>query len=178
MLSGPIPVSIGNLSSLRTLYVSFNQLNGTIPISLGHLSNLEELDISNNFLEGFVYDVHFSNLTKLKSLEASSNLLTLRVSSNWVPPFQLQVLEMESWRLGPQIPCMASITKRSSNLYLSNASISDVIPSWFWSLCSQISVLDLSQNQIHGSIPNLSCGGLNLSWFKQLLWPSPPYLFF
>jgi Leucine-rich repeat (LRR) protein len=69
-----------------------NQLNGTIPVSLGHLSNLEELYISYNLFEGSVSDVFFSNLTKLKALDISStNLLTLQVSSNWVPPFQLQI---------------------------------------------------------------------------------------
>jgi Leucine-rich repeat (LRR) protein len=160
MLSGPIPMSIGNLSSLRTLAVSTNQLNGTIPISLGHLSNLEMLDISYNLFKGFVFDVHFSNLTKLKELYASStNLLTLRVSSNWVPPFQLQSLAMDSWRIGPRFPGWLQSQKNLQDLSLSNASISDVIPSWFWSLCPQIEMLDLSQNQIHGSIPNLSCGG-------------------
>jgi len=159
MLSGQIPVSIGNLSSLRKLVVSGNQLTGTIPVSLGHLSNLEWLSISNNFLEGFVSNIHFSNLTKLKTLQAYSNLLTLRVTSNWVPPFQLRDLDMGSLRLGPRFPAWLQSQKDIRFLDLSNASISDVIPFWFWSLCSQIRILDLSQNQIRGSIPSLSCGG-------------------
>ncbi|XP_062153162.1 receptor-like protein EIX2 [Alnus glutinosa] len=159
MLFGPIPVSIENLSSLRILSVSHNKLNGTIPVSLGHLSNLEELYISDNFLESFVSDVHFSNLTNLKTLEASSNLLTLQVSFNWVPPFQLQILEMESWTLGSRFPAWLQSQKDLQVLNLSNTSISGVIPSWFWSLCSQFLVLDLSHNQIRGSIPSLSCGG-------------------
>ncbi|XP_059460964.1 receptor-like protein EIX1 [Corylus avellana] len=153
LLSGPIPMSIGNLSSLRTLFVSSNQLNGTIPESLGHLSNLEQFSISDNLFEGSVSDVLFSNLTKLKILYASStNLLTLRVSSNC----QLRTLIMNSCRLGPRFPAWLQSQKDLRALYLSNASISDVIPSWFWSLSPQFEWLDLSQNQIHGSIPNFS----------------------
>ncbi|KAE8077784.1 hypothetical protein FH972_016313 [Carpinus fangiana] len=156
MLSGLIPLSIGNLSSLRTLYVGSNQLNGTIPVSLGRLSNLEKLDISYNLFEGSISDVLFSNLTKLKMLAASStNLLTLRVSSNWIPPFQLQSLSMNSWRLG-RFPAWLQSQKHLQGLSLSNASISGGIPYWFWSLSPQIVWLDLSQNQIHGSIPNFS----------------------
>jgi Leucine-rich repeat (LRR) protein len=102
MFSGPLLVSIGKMSSLRMLDVSRNQLNGTIPISIGHLSNLEMLSISNSFFDGFVSSVLFSILTNLETLKASSNLLTLQVSSNWVPPFQLQTLGMGSWTLGPQ----------------------------------------------------------------------------
>jgi Leucine-rich repeat (LRR) protein len=88
-------VSIGNLFSLRELDVSGNQLTETIPVSLGQLLNLEFVDISNNFLEGFVSNVHFSNLTNLKMLYAFPNLLTLQVRSNWVPSFQSQYLSME-----------------------------------------------------------------------------------
>ncbi|KAE8077768.1 hypothetical protein FH972_016298 [Carpinus fangiana] len=160
MLSGRIPVSIGNLSSLRRLFLSGNQLTGTIPISFGHLSNLEELDISNNFLKGFVYEVHFSNLTNLRTLVANSNLLTLQVSSNWVPPFQINHLAMGLWRLGPRFPAWLQSQKDLQFLYLWSASISDVIPSWFWSMCSQFIMLNLDQNQLRGSIPSLSCGGL------------------
>jgi Leucine-rich repeat (LRR) protein len=173
MLSGPIPVSIENLSSLRILSVSHNKLNGTIPVSLGHLSNLEELYISDNFLESFVSDVHFSNLTNLKILEASSNLLTLQVSFNWVPPFQLQILEMESWTLGSRFPAWLQSQKDLQVLNLSNTSISGVIPSWFWSLCSQFLVLDLSHNQIRGSIPSLSCGGSIFLGSNKFFGPLP-----
>jgi Leucine-rich repeat (LRR) protein len=114
------------------------------------------LDISYNFFEGFVDDVHFSNLTKLKTLYAfSTNLLTLRVSSNWVPPFQLRELGMDSLRLGPRFPAWLQSQKNLQYLCLSNASISDVIPSWFWSLSPQFESLDLSHNQIHGPLPRI-----------------------
>jgi hypothetical protein len=146
-LSSPIPVSLGKLSSLRMLSVCKNQLNGTIPVSLGYLSNLEELDFSFNFFEGFVSEEHFSNLTKLRTLYASSNLLTLQVSTNWVPPFQLQTLAMGSWALGPRFSTWLQSQKDLRGLDFSNASNSDVIPSWFWSLCFQFYWMNISHKQ-------------------------------
>jgi len=157
-LSGTLPDQLGRHKKLYVLSLSHNMLSGPIPVSLGYLSNLEELMISSNFLEGFVSKEHFSNLTKLRNLVASSNSLTLQVSTNWVPPFQLQTLGVGSWALGPRFPSWLQSQKDLRRLILSNASISDVIPSWFWSLCSQFYHIDFSQNQFRGNIPSLSCG--------------------
>ncbi|KAG6715427.1 hypothetical protein I3842_05G251800 [Carya illinoinensis] len=175
LLSGPIPMSIGEaLSSLRVLSVFDNQLNGTIPESIGKLSNLEELDISQNFIEGSVSNMLLSNLTRLKKLSASSNPLTLQVSSNWVPPFQLETLKLGSWPLGPRFPAwLQSLINGLRVLDLSNTGISDVIPSWFWNHSSQFNLLDLSHNQIRGSIPSLSCGGEVYLYSNKFSGPVP-----
>ncbi|XP_062153513.1 receptor-like protein EIX1 [Alnus glutinosa] len=158
-LSSTLPDQLREHKKLSVLSLGGNKLFGPIPVSLGYLSNLEKLSISSNSLEGFVSEEHFSNLTKLRYLNAYSNLLTLQVSTNWVPPFQLQTLWLGSWALGPRFPTWLQSQKDLQRLDFSNASISDVIPSWFWSLCSQFRFMDLSQNQIRGSIPSLSCGG-------------------
>jgi Leucine-rich repeat (LRR) protein len=67
-------------------------------------------------------------------------------------------LEMGSCPLGPRFPTWLQSQKHLQRLDFSNASISDVIPSWFWSLCSQLYYIDFSQNQFRGNIPSLSCG--------------------
>ena len=51
---GSIPTSFGNLSSLKMLNLSHNNLSGSIPPSLGNLQALEQLDLSFNNLKGEV----------------------------------------------------------------------------------------------------------------------------
>ncbi|KAF6176152.1 hypothetical protein GIB67_023443 [Kingdonia uniflora] len=152
--SGPIPVSLGGLRSVRVIGLANNNFNGSLPESLGNLSNLQELNIGNNSLEGVIGETHFANLTRLQSLDLSTNSLALNVSSAWIPNFQLKYLYLSSCKLGPQFPAWLRTQNSLSDLHLSNASISDNIPTWFWNFSSQLSLLDLSNNQIKGELPN------------------------
>ncbi|KAL5546461.1 hypothetical protein UlMin_006148 [Ulmus minor] len=104
-LVGELPASMGDLCNLKSIDLSHNKLNGSLPESLGSLSNLQGVDISNNLFEGVVSEVHFSNLTNLRSLRAYENSLSLRVNPDWIPPFHLDYLDLGSWNLGsPQFP--------------------------------------------------------------------------
>ena len=51
--------------SLEGLSFSQNQIMGSLPVSLGKLSNLESLYLGDNSLEGVISEAHFSKLTKL-----------------------------------------------------------------------------------------------------------------
>ncbi|KAK7817413.1 receptor-like protein eix2 [Quercus suber] len=154
-ISGPIPWSIGNLSSLRSLDLQRNQINGTLPQSFGQLSKLESLNIGFNMLEGVVLEVHFANLTRLKTLVAFQNRLTLNVSDNWTPPFQLNTLVLGSWNLGSKFPLWLYSQKQLLSLDISNTGIIDAVPTWLWNLSSQFTYLNISHNQIYGEIPHI-----------------------
>ncbi|PON62450.1 LOW QUALITY PROTEIN: LRR domain containing protein [Trema orientale] len=155
MLSGPIPTSLGKLSALEVLYIDGNRLNGSLPESFGSLSNLEQLYISKNLLEGVVSEIHFANLTNLRDFYASGNSLMLRVSPDWIPPFQLTAIELRSWSLGPHFPMWLKSQKNFWDMDLSETGISDAIPNWFWNLSTSISYLNLSHNQISGRVPDI-----------------------
>lgn len=51
-LTGPLPSSIGNLTTLTSLNLSRNDLTGTIPLEISRLRHLEFLALDTNRLEG------------------------------------------------------------------------------------------------------------------------------
>ncbi|KAK3421480.1 hypothetical protein EUGRSUZ_G02123, partial [Eucalyptus grandis] len=154
-MSGPIPVTLGELSSLRVLQLSNNKLTGNIPESIGRLSRLEMFCISNNSLEGVVGELHFANLTSLTTLAISSNKLILSFDPAWVPPFQLQYIDMSYFDVGPKFPLWLRTQRNISFLRMSNANISDEVPNWLPDILLNVRDLDLSNNMLKGPISRM-----------------------
>ncbi|XP_070681846.1 receptor-like protein EIX1 [Malus domestica] len=102
-LSGSIP-NLTNFSSLKELSLDDNQLSGTILESIGHMSTLEAIYLGMNALEGVVSKSHFSNLSRLRSLDMFNTSLSLSFSSNWSHPFQLEYIKLWSCKEGPHFP--------------------------------------------------------------------------
>ncbi|KAL5567838.1 hypothetical protein UlMin_024413 [Ulmus minor] len=153
---GPFP-DLKNFPSLKYLFLENNQLNGSVPESIGQLSTLELLSLSSNSFRGVLTEAHFTNLSDLQFLDLSYNHLSLSFSSNWIPPFdQLEVLFLSSCDVGPAFPKWIQTLRNLTALEIGEANISDSIPDWFWSLSSSLNTLNLSYNQIHGMLPNLS----------------------
>ncbi|OGY91659.1 MAG: hypothetical protein A3B31_03025 [Candidatus Komeilibacteria bacterium RIFCSPLOWO2_01_FULL_53_11] len=69
-LGGALPAEIRQLSELRVLDASDNQMTG-VPAEIGQLSKLEVLDLSNNQLTGLPYEL--GNLQNLKTLHLAGN---------------------------------------------------------------------------------------------------------
>ncbi|XP_027358894.1 receptor-like protein EIX1, partial [Abrus precatorius] len=153
-LSGSQPLfEISKIASLETLDLSNNQLNGTLPYNLWGLSNLTSLSLFSNKLNGVVDESHLSNLSQLEDLNLAGNALTFNFNSNWVPPFQLQILLASSCILGPIFPTWLKNQRELRVLDISRSGISDSLPNWFWNLSSSLSYLNVSHNKISGAFP-------------------------
>ncbi|GKV17511.1 hypothetical protein SLEP1_g28009 [Rubroshorea leprosula] len=152
---GLVTKSLASLKSLRLLDLSKNLLNGTFPDWFGKLPELQQLWIHSNSLHGVVSEAHFTNVTKLRVFVGSRNRLILNVSSNWVPPFRLGVIDLSSWNFGPSFPSWLRFQKDFVYLDVSLGGISDTIPNWFWNLSTQFFNLNMSHNQIQGKVPEV-----------------------
>lgn len=152
-LSGKLPNWIGNLTSLSHLDLYQNMLVGPVPAGIGALGNLASLDFGLSMLSGVLSTEHFASLVSLKYLELSHNSLKLDLNSSWVPPFRLDRGYFRSCDLGPQFPKWLRWQAGITDLDISNTSISDVLPEWFWTVSSHASSLYLSRNQLSGAFP-------------------------
>ena len=103
-INGTLP-NLSMFSSLKILNLDGNKLNGEISKDIKFPPQLKQLDLQSNSLKGVLTDYHFANMLKLNYLELSDNfLLTLAFRKNWVPPFQLSHIGLQSCKLGPVFP--------------------------------------------------------------------------
>ncbi|KAJ4788294.1 LRR receptor-like serine/threonine-protein kinase GSO1 [Rhynchospora pubera] len=142
---------ITQMRNLSIIDLTSNSLSGHIPSEIGTLVCLKELYLSGNSLSGVITEAHFVKLSNLETLDLSGNMLTLKLNENWVPPFQLQYLALESCKVGPKFPSWLQWQTQLFDVYLSNTSIIGVLPAWFWNV--SVEFVDMSYNNITGNLP-------------------------
>eukprot|EP00261_Vitis_vinifera_P028528 XP_010662782.1 PREDICTED: receptor-like protein 12 [Vitis vinifera] len=153
-LKGSFP-NLSGFSQLRELFLDFNQLKGTLHESIGQLAQLQLLSIPSNSLRGTVSANHLFGLSNLSYLDLSFNSLTFNISLEQVPQFRASSILLASCKLGPRFPNWLQTQEVLSELDISASGISDVIPNWFWNLTSDLNWLNISNNHISGTLPNL-----------------------
>ncbi|KAK7364434.1 hypothetical protein VNO80_13093 [Phaseolus coccineus] len=107
-------------------------------------------------ITAFVLRFCTSELSLLKELDLSDNLLSLTFGTSWIPPFQLVKLGLGSCKLSPSFPSWLQALSQLSFLDISDAGIDDFVPDWFWNKLQFIRDLDMSCNSLKGTIPNLT----------------------
>ncbi|KAK9274662.1 hypothetical protein L1049_021913 [Liquidambar formosana] len=139
-LNGTIPSWLFTLPSLVYLDLGYNQLSGTIPWSIFQPMNLTYLRLSSNNLSGVVEIDMFSKFINLRVLDLSFSSLSLSTNSN-----------------------VNSSLPKILHLGLSSCNLSE-FPN-FLRTQGELSSLDLSNNRIHGQIPNWA-----FDMWKDSLW--------
>lgn len=126
-LSGPLPHSLSNFSSIQNLLLSGNQFSGPIPPSIGGLNQVQKLDLSRNSLSGEIppeigYCVH------------------------------LTFLDMSQNNLSGSIPPMISNIRILNYLNLSRNHLNQTIPKSIGTMKS-LTIADFSFNEFSGKLP-------------------------
>ncbi|KAG9440565.1 hypothetical protein H6P81_020730 [Aristolochia fimbriata] len=182
-LSGYIPYSSRRRNSstgagmsilsyvLEQLYLDGNNLSGHVILqNIGKLSNLVRVSISSNSLPIVITEDVLSSLQRLDYINLHNNRLVWKVKTRtWLPP-NIKEIHLSSSQLGPKFPSWLQHhhINNISVLDMSNASISDNVPHWFWEIATEMQYLLLSNNQLRGQLPNnigimSACCELNLS---------------
>ncbi|KOM55173.1 hypothetical protein LR48_Vigan10g106500 [Vigna angularis] len=157
-INGTLP-DFSTFTSLKILSLQNNKLNGEIHKDIQFPPKLEELYICSNSLKGMLTDYHFANMSKLEHLDLSDNSLDLAFTQNWVPPFQLLSINLRSCKLGPTFPMWLQTQNKFVIIDISNATISGIIPEWFWAklplqkvMTTNISYNSLQEDNVHVKI--------------------------
>ncbi|XP_062201766.1 receptor kinase-like protein Xa21 [Phragmites australis] len=178
-LSGEIPSSLGNLSSLASLLAAENHLTGGIPDSLAMLSNMHRFDLSYNNLSGTVPNTIY-NFSLLTYLGLGNNGFVGKLpSSMGITLPNIQKLIMSVNKFEGEIPKSLANATNLVYIYLARNSFSGVIPSlgtlpnlqrvilfenrrleagdWTFlsslTNCTQLSHLTLDGNSLQGDLP-------------------------
>ena len=179
-LTGSISDSIGTMLSLRHLDFSDNELVGFIPNGFGNLGSMIDLRLNDNDLSGD-FPLEIANMKNLMTFLANDNriggsvpqalgkelrnLVVIRLQNNELfgkmPAFaspKLEEIHLGSNALDGSIePPKSQILRELS---LGKNFLTGTIPSNIDVLFPELEILDLSFNQLNGSIPT-SLGNLS-----------------
>ncbi|XP_006659244.1 probable LRR receptor-like serine/threonine-protein kinase At3g47570 [Oryza brachyantha] len=156
---GRVPLPIFNISSIRYLDLGFNRLSGSLPLDIGvKLPRIKRFNTLANHFEGIIPPT-FSNASALeylllrgnkyhglipREIGIHGNLKVLMLGDN-----ALQATQSSDWEF------FTSLTNCSSLLALDvgHNDLVGAMPAIIGNLSKELSSIDLSYNQIIGTIP-------------------------
>ncbi|CAL9088930.1 unnamed protein product [Musa acuminata var. zebrina] len=145
-ISGQIPEIIGNLTNLKYLDLSDNNITGAIPMTIGDLINLESLRLWGNKISGQIPEI-IGNLTNLKYLDLSDNNITGAIPMAIGDLINLESLILWENKISGQIPETIGNLQNIRLLYLSDNFFSGQIPETFNRLYN-LQMLYVSRNHL------------------------------
>ncbi len=151
-LSGAIPFEIGNCLHLQIIYLQSNQLSGSIPSEIGNLSRLTKLYLNYNQLIGSI-PTEIGNLVNLETLSLNDNQIAGSIPPQLGDLTVMKTLSLERNQLTGSIPAELGLLASLNALQLTSNQILGTVPAELGNLAS-LTILELGYNQLTGSIPN------------------------
>ncbi len=150
-LSGPIPLELTSLTSLKELYLNQNALTGPIPPQLDNLTSLEILNLGGNPLTGPI-PPELGNLTNLRGLGIVGSTVTGPIPPELGNLTNLIELWLAFSGLSGSIPPELGSLTNLTDLWLSSNNLSGPVPPELGNL-TNLTDLDLSSNNLSGPVP-------------------------
>ncbi|GFZ09734.1 leucine-rich receptor-like protein kinase family protein [Actinidia rufa] len=150
-LSGVLSPSISLLQSLTSLVLPSNLISGKIPVQLGNCTNLKVLNLTGNQMSGSLPDL--SSLTNLEILDLSENYFVGGFPT-WVASLNGLIslgLGQNDYEEG-EIPESLGNLKNLTWIFLGGSNLRGEIPESIFELTA-LQTLDISGNQISGNFP-------------------------
>ncbi|KAG4932510.1 hypothetical protein JHK87_046512 [Glycine soja] len=152
LINGSIPPSLSNMNRLERIYLSNNSLSGEIPSTLGAIKHLGLLDLSRNKLSGSIPD-SFANLSQLRRLLLYDNQLSGTIPPSLGKCVNLEILDLSHNKITGLIPEeVADLSGLKLYLNLSNNNLHGSLPLEL-SKMDMVLAIDVSMNNLSGSIP-------------------------
>lgn len=148
---GTLPNSIGQLTFLTSLEMSFNIISGTIPTTLRALKSVKYIDLSSNCLEGTLSSAILPTLTHLVSLDLSCNQLTGELPDCFEELIHLEKVDLSGNGFTGVIPSSLGCLGRLQDLRLFRNMFSGAIPETF-SRLNNLRFANLSQNRLSSGL--------------------------
>ncbi|XP_075481698.1 receptor-like protein kinase BRI1-like 3 [Primulina tabacum] len=150
--SGSVPSDFRLCKNLRTIDLSFNNLNDSIPQEIWTLPKLSDIIMWANSLTGSIPEGICLNGGNLQTLILNNNFITGTLPNSIVNCTNLIWVSLSSNRLSGQIPSDVGNLVNLAILQLGNNSLTGAIPPGI-GRCQSLIWLDLNSNELTGSFP-------------------------
>lgn len=153
-LTGELPQSVARLR-FATIDFSHNAFNGSFPLGVGNISSLKGLYLHDNRLDGVLpSNAFFKSLQQLETLRIDRNRFEGTIPRGLGEVTALAVLNMGENMLNGTLPPLPSMLLATQLNFSFNNLTGSLPETWALSVMVRVSSLDLSFNYFSGKLPS------------------------
>ena len=150
-LPGSVPAGIWGVPNVNIIDIPLNRINGPITSDIKNAKFLGQLFVANNRLSGELLPAEISEATSLISINLNDNQLSGSIQQL---PTSLTSFLISNNGLTGEIPHTICNVSFLELLDISNNSLSGKIPKCLGNFCDNLVVMNLQKNSFHGTIPD------------------------